>query len=129
MLVIGQIYTAKDYCNEFKCGCRSGMNYSKTTKSMVIITKANTTAHNDFWIDDVLHYTGQGRLGDQKLTRSNKRLSNANRENTKLYIFQLVNPNEYIYKGEAELINIYDIKETDDAGNLRKVYKFELKLK
>lgn len=129
MPVVGQTYSVKDYCKEFECGCRSGMNYSKTTKSMVIITKANCSEHGDFWKDDVLHYTAQGKIGEQTLTRSNKRLANVNSEGTRLHIYQLVKPNEYLYKGEAELINIYTIKAIDEAGNLRTVYKFELKLK
>ena len=129
MPTVGQTYTANDYSKEFKCSTRSGMNYSKTTKSMVIITKENTTEHGDYWKGNVLHYTGQGAIGDQKLSRANKRLANANAEGTSLHIYSLVGPKQYIYRGEAELVKCYTEKQLDIAGNSRTVYKFELKLK
>ena len=129
MPIVGKIYSAKDYSSEFKCNSQSGMNYSKTTKCMVIVTKADCSDHGDFWRDGALHYTGQGKIGDQKLTRSKKRLANANKEGTKLHIYVHLGTNEYLYKGEAELINIYTVQAKDEAGNLRTVYKFELKLK
>ena len=135
MPVVGKVYSAKDYSREFKCTSQSGMNYSKTTKCMVIVTKANRSdcygcnEHGDKWEDDVLHYTGQGKIGDQKLTRSNKRLANANKEDTKIHIYIKLSPNEYLYEGEAELINIYTACENDEAGNIRTANKFELKLK
>ena len=128
MPVIGATYTANDYCKEFKCGSRSGMNYSKITNTMVIITKTHTTEHGDYWKDNVLYYTGQGAVGDQKLTRSNKRLANSNKEGTRLHVYSLEGPKEYIYKGEAELVRYYTQQDVDINGNLRTVYKFELKL-
>ncbi len=130
VFVKGQKYKASDYAKVLNCSIMSGMNYSKTTNTLVLILKNINNMYGDLWKDGILHYTGKGRRGDQKLTGSNKRLLNAKKDETIVYLFEVYKVGEYIYKGEVELVDApYQVDEVDIDGNLRKVWKFPLRIK
>lgn len=127
-LIIGNTYSAKEYSEVFECSYMSGMNYSKKTKTLVLISKQNNGIYNDKWESKILHYTGQGTVGDQTLTRNNKILFESKEKGTKVFLFEVFNKGEYFYQGEVELAEKpYQVNEPDVNGNIRIVWKFPIK--
>lgn len=55
--------------------------------------------YQDSWEKDTLHYTGQGKVGDQKLTRNNKKIVEANQDNITIHLFESFVKGENIYRG------------------------------
>ena len=68
-----------------------------------------------------------GQVGDQTITLGNKRLVNAKRDNTDVYLFITYAANKFEYYGRVSLNDAYyyDL-EKDTQGNMRKVLKFPL---
>lgn len=128
-LVINQTYSNEDVRNEFKCSLQSGMNKSNTTNTLVLTRKHINNIYNDKQVDDVIYYTGKGRIGDQYITRENKTLRDAKLTNTRVVLFEIFEETQYIYRGDVELIDEPFIESQPDAeGSLRRVYIFPLKL-
>lgn len=130
-LIIGKIYKSEEYAKAFKCSYMSGMNYSKETNTLVLISKQNNGCYRDKWDfeTNILHYTGQGTIGDQELHKgSNKRLLEAKQNKTKVYLFEVFKEAENIYQGEVELVGEpYQVFEEDINKNIRKVWKFPIR--
>lgn len=80
---------------------------------------------HDYLQDGVYHYTGEGRVGDQKLVRGNKAL--ADRDKT-LLMFSRVDLKSWRYVGEVSLAEpAFVIAEApDQLGNIRRVLVFRL---
>ena len=82
-----------------------------------------------FDINGAFNFTGQGKLGDQKLTKNNLKLLNTFDEAIPIYLFMASGDGKpYTYFGEYCLANpAYDIREAPDSeGALRKVFVFHL---
>ena len=129
-LIIGNVYTSLEYSKAFKCSYMGGMNFSKETNSLVLISKQKNGYYDDKWdhVTNILHYTGQGQVGDQTLTRANKQLYYSKRNGIKVYLFEVVIDKQYIYQGEVELVSEpYQVYEEDINGNKRKVWKFPIR--
>ena len=54
----GQIIDNDSVNKLFKCQIRGGMRRSKKTNTLVIVSDHTKPFYEDFWVDDVLHYTG-----------------------------------------------------------------------
>lgn len=128
-LKIGERYSNNEIAIVFGCSDRQGMRRSKKTNSLVLIANHNNLLYDDQWNEDgILHYTGMGMVGNQKMASQNKTLKNAKRDGIKVYLFESYKKNEYIYHGEVELCtDIYVDQGVDINGDLRNVYKFPLK--
>lgn len=130
-LIVGNIYKSEEYAKVFKCSYMSGMNYSKETNTLVLISKQNNECYRDKWDieTNTLHYTGQGTIGDQELYKgANKRLLESKQNNTKVYLFEVFKETENIYQGEVELVSKpYQVFEEDINKNIRKVWKFPIR--
>lgn len=129
-LIIGKTYTNKEIKDTFKCSNMSGMRRSKQTNSLVLIAKHDNPLYDDQWTEEgILNYTGMGTKGDQNINfAQNKTLANSNTNNVKIYLFESYTTNVYYYCGEVYLAKpVYETKELDEEGNIRKVIKFPLK--
>lgn len=128
---IGQGVSNEDIIEEFKCGNMGGMRRSHKTNTLVIISDHTKDLYDNKWIGDTLHYTGMGRKGDQDLYFcQNKTLHESDINGITLYLFEVSNPAEYVFRGEVYLSNEpYQEIQNDDDGNKRKVWMFPLKLK
>lgn len=129
-LIIGNVYKSTEYAEVFKCSYMSGMNYSTKTNTLVLISKQNNGCYNDKWDYNtkILHYTGQGKKGNQELTRANKKLLESKSNDTRVYLFEVYKEHEYVYQGEVELVGLpYQVIEEDEDGIERYVWKFPLK--
>lgn len=67
---IGTILTNKEITNLFKCANMGGMRRSKCTNSLVIIADHTKKLYHDRWKDNILHYTGMGKYGNQDINYS-----------------------------------------------------------
>ena len=113
-------------------GYSRGIRISKAQNVIVCISvdKKKDIPYQDRWYShdkwDGVEYTGEGLDGDQKLKRGNRKL----KDKAKAFFFRKVE-NQYLYCGEFILVpdnnNPRMIPETDAQGNLRIVYKFNMK--
>ena len=128
-LTVGETYTNQDIIEMFQWGNMGGMRRSLTTNSLVIVSDHTKELYDDKWVDDVLHYTGMGKKGDQTLSNQNKTLAESNESNIKVHLFEVLKPTEYIYRGEVALVSEpYREKQKDEEGNERSVLMFPLGL-
>lgn len=131
-LTVGQEYSNDEIVKIFKCGNMGGMRKSNTKNVLVLISfhdKADRL-YEDYWKDDILYYTGMGQIGDQDLNFSQNKTLNESRETGILvYLFEMFNEQKYRYRGIVELVaKPFQENEKDANGDVRKVWKFPLKL-
>ena len=127
-LVIGRSYSNKELMNMFKCSNAGGMRRSKRTNTLVLIYN-HEEIYDDAWKGDVLHYTGMGLHGDQKLDgNQNRTLYESNSNGVDLHLFEVFQRGKYEYQGPVKLAGKpYQETQRDANGVLRKVWMFPLK--
>lgn len=125
----GTVMTNKDLVRKFKCPNSGGIRPSNTTNTIVLICNHTKSLYQDRWEGNILYYTGTGRIGDQELTGKNKTLAESKNKSKELYLFEVFEPQKYVYTGKLELVGkpFYE-KQLDEKGNLRKVLIFPLGL-
>ena len=134
-LITGDVYSNAQIMEIFRVSNSGGIRFSTKTRSLVIFSfhqSANQkdVPYQDSWEKDTLHYTGQGKEGDQELTRNNKKIVEANQDNITIHLFESFVSREYIYRGIVYLSNNpYKVSELDANHNYRLVYKFPLTIK
>lgn len=120
-----------DIMDEFRCGIMGGMRRSKQTNTLVIITDHTKNLYEDKWYGDILHYTGMGKHGDQDIDfMQNKTLAESRSNGVGIYLFEVIKPKQYIYRGPIELYKTpyQEIQEGED-GLPRKVWIFPMRIK
>ena len=131
-LKINNVYTNDVIAKVFKCSKQGGMRKSNTTNTLVLISKqTGSSVYHDTWVDNMLHYTGMGQEGDQKLDfAQNRTLKDSAKNGVTVYLFEVFKDTEYTYAGIIELAGLpYKAIEPDRNNTKRIVYKFPLKLK
>ena len=109
-----------------------GRGINTTVPSVVLISviekKKDSFVYHDRWTADGDYiYSGEGKSGDQSMTRGNAAILNAKRDNKKIDLLVKFSSDKYIYQGVFELV---DYEYVDDKGEdrlLRKEYKFRLR--
>ncbi|WP_048701293.1 hypothetical protein, partial [Leuconostoc citreum] len=135
ILITGDVYSNAQIMEIFRVSNSGGIRFSIQTRSLVISSFHHSVSqkdvpYQDFWEKDTLHYTGQGKEGDQKLTRNNKKIVEANPDNLTIHLFESFVKGENIYRGIVYLSNNpYTVSELDANHNYRLVYKFPLTIK
>lgn len=131
-LKINNVYTNDVIAKVFKCSKQGGMRKSNTTNTLVLISKqTGSSVYHDTWVDNMLHYTGMGQEGDQRLDfAQNRTLKDSAKNGVTVHLFEVFKDTEYTYAGIIELADEpYKEIEPDKNNNKRIVYKFPLKLK
>lgn len=115
----------------FGCGTQGGMRKSNKTNTLVIISDQTKPFYKDEWRGDVLHYTGMGITGDQKIDYAqNKTLAESTTNGVEVHLFEVTSPGKYTYKGIVELADKpYEKQQKDKDGKERKVVIFPVKIK
>ena len=72
-------------------------------------------------------YSGEGKTGDQSMTKGNLAIRDAACNGKKIHLFVKFSPQEYYYQGIFELVDYTYEDEKDENGNIRKEYKFRLR--
>ena len=109
-----------------------GRGINPTPSSVVLISSINKSAGNfvyhDKWtLDGDYIYSGEGKTGNQSMTKGNLAIKNASRDNKKIHLFVKFSAQEYYYQGEFKLVDYTYEDDKDEAGNTRKEYKFKLR--
>ncbi len=128
-LKLGDVITNQELRTIFSCGMMGGMRRSKKTNTLVIVSDHTKGLYEDKWHGDVLHYTGMGKVGDQDINASQNRTLNESTHNgVSVFLFEVFEENQYIYRGQVQLIEKpYQQKQIDATGTLRNVWVFPLK--
>ncbi len=111
-------------------GFGRGINPTPTTLVLISsIKKAGSHfVYHDKWTKDGEYiYSGEGKRGEQTLTKGNLAIKNAKIDNKKLHLFVKFSPQEYYYQGVFELVGYTYEDDKDEDGNMRKEYKFRLR--
>ena len=129
-LVSGTVLDNKGLCATFLCGPQGGMRRSKRTSSLVIVSNHLRSIYDDRWIGDVLHYTGMGTVGDQRLDATqNRTLAKSQINGVAVHLFEVFMDKYYTYVGQVSLADKpYQETQPDENQDLRKVWMFPLKL-
>ena len=115
-------------CKLFGCSLNAGMNRSHKTNTLVLISNRVKSLYQDRFDGDVIHYTGEGQLGDQRLTKQNKTLYESGTNGTAVHFFEVLEPFIYTYLGQVELASKpYQEIQLDKNKASRKVWMFPLK--
>lgn len=127
-LKIGQVITNEELRTIFKCGNMSGMRRSKSTNTLVLISDHTKGLYHDRWIQNTLHYTGMGKIGDQVLKgNQNNTLYHSWTNDVEIHLFEVFHRTKYTYKGIVKLIEQpYQEEQEDAEGKLRKVWIFPI---
>lgn len=124
-LRIGDVIDFKTLVSRFGGQRQGGILYTKATNTLVLISDHTKALYDDRWEGPVMHYTGQGRIGDQKFQRNNKTLRDSPINGADLHLFEAFEKEKYFYHGNVKLhADPYYERQTDEEGNDRAVIIF-----
>ena len=109
-----------------------GRGINPTDDTVVLISSIGKAGdeflYHDKWTEDGDYiYSGEGKNGDQSLTRGNLAIKNAKSDGKEIHLFVKFSPQEYYYQGVFELVDYTYEDDKDEDGNTRKEYKFRLR--
>ena len=109
-----------------------GRGCNPTDDSVVLISSVNRSGehfvYHDKWDTNGDYiFSGEGRIGNQKLTARNKEIINAKKNGKVIHLIIKFSAEEYYYQGIFELIDYTYEDDLDEDGNTRKEYKFRLR--
>ena len=109
-----------------------GRGINITDNSVVLISSIDKAKENfvyhDHWTEEGDYiYSGEGKKGDQLLSRGNRAIVEAEELGKRLYLFVKFSPKEYYFQGLFSLVNYTYEDDKDEDGNIRKEYKFRLR--
>ena len=134
---IGDYLTTDEISSIYSVDAMRGIRYSSTYNMITLITDTTGAIKDNVYLDifdstdDIdeftLYYVGEGKVGDQLLTRGNLRLKNSSDDNTQICVYEYTGAKRYLYTGIFELVDIFKTKQHDENNNLRNVFIFKLK--
>ena len=107
-----------------------GINPTDSTVVLISVIKkggGHFVYHDKWTADGDYIYSGEGRVGDQNMTRGNLAIKNAARDGKEIHLFVKFSPEEYYYQGVFVLTDYTYEDDKDEKGNIRKEYKFRLR--
>ncbi|MFI2613354.1 restriction endonuclease [Streptomyces sp. NPDC018584] len=113
---------------------QSGISHSRSAPVVMCFTdpkKGALYGYRDGWgADGLFHYTGEGQVGDQRMTNGNKAILNHVADQRELHVFETVRSGVVAYRGRYELPDQdawYRAEALDREDNPRSVIIFKLK--
>lgn len=109
-----------------------GKGINPTDSTVVLISaigkSSGSFVYHDKWTADGEYiYSGEGRSGDQAMTKGNLAIKNAAQNGKKIHLFVKFSPQEYYYQGVFVLVDYTYEDDIGEDGNTRKEYKFRLR--
>jgi 5-methylcytosine-specific restriction protein A len=128
-LKIGETIINDQLSSIFKCSKFGGMRRSHRTNTLVIVSDHTKGVYEDRWINDILHYTGMGLEGNQRIDATqNKTLAESHTNGILVFLFEVFESGNYVFQGQVELIDDpYQELQPDKNGDIRNVWVFKLK--
>ncbi|WP_407372196.1 HNH endonuclease [Carnobacterium sp.] len=129
-LQIGEIINNEKLVEIFTVNKQQGMRKSITNNCLVLVSNSAKGLYDNKWEGKVLHYTGMG-YGNQSFTfMQNKTVFESNSNGVTLFLFEVLKPKNYIYRGEVELADTpYMTSQVQKGVGGRQVCIFPLRLK
>jgi len=130
-LKVGDVVDNKKLKKLFLVSGQGGMRRSKRKNVLLLISDATKSLYDDRWDGDLLHYTGMGQRGDQKLKGTqNSTVYHSRTKPMPMLLFEVFEEGQYIYAGEVELsADPYQETQPDINERPRKVWMFPLQFK
>ncbi|WP_342045941.1 HNH endonuclease [Bacillus sp. OTU530] len=130
-LQIGKELTNDQLSSIFGCGTQGGMRRSHKTNTLIIISDPFKSLYEDKWDEDILYYTGMGKIGPQDINSDqNKTLNESNTNGVDIFLFEVFSPKKYRFMGQVELVAVpFQEYQPDENGDLRTVWMFPVKIK
>ncbi|WP_338472815.1 HNH endonuclease [Niallia sp. XMNu-256] len=127
---LGKVFNNEDITKVFGCAPQGGMRRSHKTNTLVLVSDHTKALYEDRWEGPILLYTGMGREGDQTLTSQNLTLAQSNSNGVEVHLFEVFEPQKYVYMGIVELAGEpYQERQLDTLGQNRQVWVFSLQVK
>lgn len=109
-----------------------GRGINPTDDTVILISSigkasGNFVYHDKWTAEGDYLYSGEGKTGDQAMTKGNLAIRDAACNGKKIHLFVKFSPQEYYYQGIFELVDYTYEDEKDEDGNIRKEYKFRLR--
>lgn len=109
-----------------------GRGINLTDNTVVLISSigkasGNFVYHDKWTADGDYLYSGEGKTGNQTMTKGNLAIRDAARNGKKIHLFVKFSPQEYYYQGVFALVDYTYEDDKDEDGNTRKEYKFRLR--
>jgi len=136
-LKVGETLSNRDISRMFNVSAQRGIRYSGSLMSRISHVVLTTALHKrledlvrnpyqDRKIDDRLLYTGEGRYGNQQMTRGNLVLKQQMERNYPVYVFEKKSPGRYVFLGQYRVLSVRNETQNDSGGKERQVFLFEL---
>ena len=127
---VGDAISNTELARRFACSNTGGMRRSHKTNTLVLVSDPHKGFYSDTWHSNILHYTGMGKTGDQRLDfGQNRTLANLSSSGVAAYLFEVFEPGSYTFIGRVQLdAEPYQAEQADSDGNLRRVWIFPLRL-
>jgi hypothetical protein len=137
-LKYGDVLSNHDISRIFSVCAQRGIRYSgslhKGIRHIVLITVLQKTPeestrnpYNDRVEGDFLFYTGEGRVGDQKMERGNLALKRQLDDGYPIFVFEKKGPGRYMFLGQYTVSAVKKETQPDVKGLERKVFLFKLR--
>lgn len=126
---LGKVYNVYQLREAFLGSFNGGINICKRTNTIVITSlhTGNRIYDDKLFESDIMYYTGEGQIGDQKMWKGNKAILDAKELGRPIHLFVRFKKTEYTYYGEVLLVDEpFFADEKDVEGNMRKVIKFPM---
>lgn len=109
-----------------------GRGINPTSNGIVLISSMRKSGgkfvyHDKWTISGDYIYSGEGKNGDQKKTKGNLAIINAQNDGKKIFLFVKLSSKEYYYQGIFKLVDYTYEDDIDENGQNRKEYKFRLR--
>jgi len=137
-LKAGDVLSNLEISRFFDVCTRRGIRYSGNLKTgvrhVVLITVLDKTPeeslenpYRDRFEGHLLVYTGEGRVGDQQMTRGNLILKMQMEKGFPVYVFEKKSPGRYVFLGRFNVEGFQTEQQPDVRGKTRKVFVFTLR--
>lgn len=115
-------------------GIRYNGNLTKAIRHVVLITVLHKTPeesvrnpYQDRMDGNFLFYTGEGRVGAQKMERGNLVLKKQIIERYPIFVFEKKTPGRYVFLGQYCVLSVRRGIQPDIKGQKREVFLYKLK--
>jgi len=138
LLKYGDVLSNREISRIFGVCAQRGIRYSGSLndgiRHVVLITVLHKTPeeslrnpYNDRLEGDILLYTGEGRIGNQKMVRGNLVLKRQKLEGYPVFVFEKKTPGIYMFLGQYSVLSVREGIQSDIRGQNRKVFIYNLK--
>ncbi|MEV0440038.1 restriction endonuclease [Streptomyces spectabilis] len=133
-LAIGAAIRRRELHARYGGNRQSGISHSRTAPVVMCFTDAASDSlygYRDGWgKDGLFHYTGEGQVGDQRMTNGNRAILNHLTDGRELHLFEMVRTGVVEYRGQFEIAGEpgwYRAESRDRNGDVRSVIVFTMR--